>query len=209
MLRPAATRTAGDYRLVDDELRVTALFSTEIGCDADRHAQDAFLVAALLASPRVSLEGDTLTLHGPSTTIELVDRTGADPDRPLIGTTWVVTGFIDGEIASSFATDSPASILFVEGSTLSGFDGVPRPSRSPSRSPTGSVGGELRGDGELQFGPLVQAESAGCPTPAGYEDAFYRMFETSSAVFAIEGPKLTILNADGAGVTFVAESEIP
>ena len=41
------------------------------------------------------LDGDRLTLHSAATTIQLVDRRVADPDRPIEGTVRQLDGIID------------------------------------------------------------------------------------------------------------------
>lgn len=193
----------GAYAIHGARLAVSALSMTEIGCEPARHAQDDLLVATLRASPTVTQAGDTLRLATDSITIDLLDRDVADPDRPLVGTAWEVTGFLDEQAATSFATDAPASVVFSADSTVSGFDGCARFSAAVEIA-DGSVGGPVEGDGELQFGPVERETARACAAPEGYVEAFNRLFETGAATYVIEGASLTVLNGAAAGATFVA-----
>lgn len=74
---------------------------TEVGCDPERHDQDAWLDDFLLSSPTVALSGDELTLTGDDAVIELLDQEVAEPDRPLVGTTWRVDTIYEGDTAWS------------------------------------------------------------------------------------------------------------
>ena len=87
----------GPYQVDDNQqLTATEMAITEMGCDPERHAQDEFVAAILTAHPRLTISGDHLTLATDTVTIEFLDTDVADPDRPLIGTHWTVTGFIQG-----------------------------------------------------------------------------------------------------------------
>ena len=68
---------------------------TEMRCNPQRHAQDHFVLSVLGMKPRVTLVGDELVLATEAMTINLVDRSVADPDLPIIGTSCIVTGLID------------------------------------------------------------------------------------------------------------------
>ena len=193
----------GEYSIVDGTLVVSPIAMTEIGCEPARHAQDDFVVATLSASPSVWLEDDTLRLATGTATIELLDRQVADPDRPLVGTSWEVTGFLDGPAATSFATEAPASVVFSADSTMSGFDGCTS-FTAPVEIADGSVGGPVEEDGELQFGPVERGDARGCAAPEGYVEAFDRLFETGEATYDIDGAKLTVVSGAGGGATFVA-----
>lgn len=191
----------GPYQIDDNQqLTVSEMATTEIGCDPERHAQDEFVAAALTDHPRLTLSGDLLILATDTVRIEFLDTEVADPDRPILGTRWVVTGFIQGEVHVSMNVD-PAQegwIEFSEDSQLTGFDGCVDFS-APAEVSDGSIGGPVEGDGEIQFGEVA---SAVCEEPSRYSDASAALFETGDAVFSIDGPRLTLLNSDGNGVTF-------
>ena len=184
----------GPYQIDDNQqLTVTEMATTEIGCDPESHAQDEFVAAVLIVQPQLTLNGDYLTLATDTVRIEFLDTEVADPDRPIFQTHWVVTGFIQGEMAISMNVD-PAQegwIEFSEDSQLTGFDGCVDFSAPVEVS-----------DGEIQFGEVTSAD---CEEPSSYSEAFAALFETDNAVFSIDGPRLTLLNSDGNGVTFKAD----
>ncbi len=191
----------GPYQIDDNQqLTVTDLSTTEIGCDPERHAQDEFVAAVLIVQPQLTLNGDYLTLATDTVRIEFLDTEVADPDRPISQTRWVVTGFIQGEVAISMNVD-PAQegwIEFSEDSQLTGFDGCAAFS-APAEVSDGSIGGPVEGDGEIQFGAIT---SDVCAEPSRYSVAFAALFETDDAVFSIDGPRLTLLNSAGNATTF-------
>ena len=179
------------YQIDDNQqLTVTDLSTTEIGCDPERHAQDEFVAAVLNAQPQLTLSGDYLILATDTIRIEFLDTEVADPDRPIFQTRWVVTGFIQGEMAISMNVDPDQEgwIEFSEDSQLTGFDGCVDFSAPVEVS-----------DGEIQFGEVTSAD---CEEPSSYSEAFAALFETDNAVFSVDGPRLTLLNSDDNGVTF-------
>jgi heat shock protein HslJ len=129
-------------------LSVEDLAITDMGCDAPRHAQDDWLAKLLQNKPTWKLEADTLTVTSGGTTISLLDRKSAEPDRPLDGTKWTLETVITGEVASHQAGSDKVWI------TLNG-DRV-----------TGSTGcNELQGvvardNGKLTFGDIVTTRRA-------------------------------------------------
>lgn len=119
--RAGCNLLSGAVAIEDGELVTDGpLMTTEMGCDAPRHAQDEWLGALLVARPSLTLDGDGLVLRGgdPAAVITFVDQRVADPDRALAGTTWRLTGFVDGATASS-APATPPVDLVIEGATLS------------------------------------------------------------------------------------------
>jgi heat shock protein HslJ len=112
----------GSYRLDGGRLIFEGAGMTEMGCDPARHAQDDWLVAFLAAGPSVQLTTDALVLSAGTTTIRLVDRRVADPDRPLVGPTWVLVAIIgpggaDGAV-SSIPEGIVASLRFGDDGTV-------------------------------------------------------------------------------------------
>lgn len=194
----------GPYQVDDNQqLTVTEMATTEIGCDPERHAQDEFVAATLTAQPQLTLSGDYLILATDTVRIEFLDREVADPDRPIMGTHWTVTGFIQGETATAMNVDPTQVgwIEFGEDSQLTGFDGCVD-FTAPVEVSDGSTGGPVEGDGEIQFGELTSED---CEESSSYSEAFAALFETDNAVFSIDGPRLTLLNSQGNGVTFRAD----
>ena len=195
----------GGYQLDASTLVIGAMAMTEMGCDPARHAQDDLVVGFLAASPSLELAGDELVASTDDTVMRFLDRRAADPDRPIVDTEWEVTGFIDGEVAMSFAeAGAPASLTFDgERSEVAGFDGCAT-FTIPVEIADGSTGGPVEGDGELQFGsPSVDEIDGDCPPD---DEARARLYDAlaGEAVYEIDGPNLTITNRNGNGVTLRA-----
>lgn len=191
----------GAYSLDGDVLVVSDMFSTEIGCDPDRHDQDMFVSAFLTSGPTVALDGDLLTLSGESVTIDFADLSGQT--ESLIGPRWEVTGFIDGQAATSFSVDEPAFLVF-EADTMTGFDGCDEIA-APVEISDGSTGGPVAGDGELQFGQLEVLDPVAECIDAEYREQVREVL-TGEASYTIEnaGPgvsNLTIANRSGLSMT--------
>jgi heat shock protein HslJ len=101
----------GAYSLAGNVLHVEGLSMTEMGCDPERHAQDDWVAKLLAAGPTLAVDGANLAVEAGDTRITLLDREVAEPDKSLIGPTWVVTGFVDGDVAGSLGPTS-ASLVF-------------------------------------------------------------------------------------------------
>lgn len=111
------------YRVEDGVLRLVGDASmTEMGCDPERHEQDAWLAGFLGSAPRVELEGPRLTLSTGGTEIRLLDREVAEPDLPLAGTAWVLETIVEEGVASSVPTGLEATLGIRDG-RIGGFDG--------------------------------------------------------------------------------------
>ena len=102
----------GAYAIEDGTLRLGSLFTTEMGCDPERHAQDAWLSGFLGSRPSVELADENLVLDGGGTVIRLLDREVARPDLPLVGTRWTVDALLDGETVSSIPAGLTATLEF-------------------------------------------------------------------------------------------------
>jgi heat shock protein HslJ len=102
---------SGAYTIVDDRLDVGMLAMTEMACQEPLMAQDGW-VAALLDGATITLDGDTLTLAQDGVALTLQDREVADPDRPLLGTRWVVDGLISGDAVASVPEGVTAALVF-------------------------------------------------------------------------------------------------
>jgi heat shock protein HslJ len=93
-----------------DRLVVDQLSQTDMGCDPARHDQDSWLAAFLTGRPVVTLDEDELVLQREATIVRLLDRRVADPDLPLVGTTWEVESIIQGQTVSSVPEGAAASL---------------------------------------------------------------------------------------------------
>jgi heat shock protein HslJ len=107
-----------DGRLVAGDMAMTAM-----GCDGGRGEQDAWLAQFLASTPTIRLSGAELVLANSTTEIRLLDRKAADPDRPLIGTRWVVESIVDRDTASSIPQGAVAQLLVIADGTFTGNTG--------------------------------------------------------------------------------------
>jgi heat shock protein HslJ len=104
----------GEYVVRDGILIMQNLSSTEIGCDAARHAQDMLLADFMTSMPQLRRDEDQLTLTGEEITLVFLDREVADPDRPLASTEWTIDTFIEGGAASNLPLASAPTLRFEE-----------------------------------------------------------------------------------------------
>ena len=104
----------GPYRIDGDRLVAGQLATTEMACDPALMEQDRWL-ADLLGGATIALDGDTLDAHQGDHRLTLLDREVADPDRPLLGTRWVVDGLISGDAVSSVPAGVIAALTFSDG----------------------------------------------------------------------------------------------
>lgn len=180
-----------------DHLVVQGMGGTEMGCDPELHDQDEWLIDLLSSEPTVSLDGDTLTITGDATVIELLDREVAQPDQDLEGPTWELSGMINGETASSTPNGAVATIEFADQQVTVQVEGCN----------SGSAPAEVSDDGstepEILFGDLVMTRMA-CPDPqTEVETALVNVLH-DSVTYEIEASSLTLMQPDGQGLTFEA-----
>ena len=195
---------SGDYRLEGDVLRVGQMGGTEMGCDPERHDQDRWLTELLTAGPRLEPAEDGFVLTSGDTAIRFVDREVADPDQPLVGTKWVVTGFIDGDVAmSTSGPGDPGQLVFEDNGLVTGHDGCNGfgYGSSPGEEPEG-LAYRVEG-GSITFeGGAVTTDMA-CPDREDDVERYHAVLR-GTVEFEIEGTQLTLVAGDGRGVTFTA-----
>jgi heat shock protein HslJ len=104
----------GAYRIDGDRLAAGPLSTTEMACEPALMDQDRWL-AELLGGAAVTLSGDTLTLADGGVALVLQDREVVDPDRPLLGTRWVVDGLVSGDAVGSVPGGVTAALTFRDG----------------------------------------------------------------------------------------------
>ncbi|HSP04955.1 MAG TPA: META domain-containing protein [Acidimicrobiales bacterium] len=196
----------GPYELDGDRLLVEDLSMTEMGCDPERHAQDEWFAGVLQSEPTVVVDGDTMTLTAGETVVRFVDREVAEPDQELVGTTWEVDGFADGQdpedAAMSVAVDQPATVRFGEDGFVTGNDGC-------NAFGTGEVDGtqdglryQLDGDRVVLSGAPVSTQVA-CPDVEDYVDRFWAAL-SGTVTWSVDADRLTLVGEDGRVVTFRA-----
>ncbi len=178
----------GAYRIEDGRLVFSGGSMTEMGCDPDRHAQDDWLIGLLGSRPSIAQDGSELTLTAGETVIVLQDREVADPDRPLVGTTWTVDTLISGDAASSIPDGVTATLVFAGDGTVAVQPGC------------NSAGGRYEvGDGTMRITGLVTTDMA-CDGPAAMlESTVLGVLGADSLTYDIDAGSLTIM-ADDVGL---------
>jgi heat shock protein HslJ len=179
----------GPYAIDGERLVVGPLAMTEMACQPALMEQDAWL-AALLDGAVVSLAGDTLTLAKDGTRLALLDREVAEPDRPLIGTRWVVDGLVSADAVSSVPLGVTAALTFAE-------------DRVDVESGCNRGGGAVTIAGPtLAFGPIALTKMA-CEDGAMDVERAVLAALAGEARYLIEASTLTI-DAGGSGLSLRA-----
>ena len=187
---------SGEATVDGDRLTAGQLATTEMGCDPPRHEQDAWLGDFFAAHPTYALDGDQLRLTSGATVVELVDRTTADPDRPLEDTVWQLDSIVAGDAVSSVPGETPTTLTIVGGNI--------------EIADTGCNGGGGTAEidaaaSELTVGPLIWTMMACGEPSATIEQAFNDVLEGTIA-YEIEAGTLTLSHPDGQGLMFKATS---
>lgn len=152
--------------------------TTEMGCEEPLMAQDQWL-AAFLPGAQLRLDGDTLTLAKDGVTLTLTDRAVAEPDRPLLGTRWVVESLVSGGAVSSVPAGVTASLTFSDG----GVDVEAGCNRG---------GGSTQvSDTTITFGPIRITRMA-CPEPAMSVENAVLAALSGEVVYGIEADTLLL-----------------
>lgn len=173
---------SGQATFAGDQLTVGPMMSTMMACDQPLMDQDTAVAAFLNAGVTVLLDGANLALTGADgARIELLDREVADPDRPIEGTTWVVTGIISDEAISSGWGEAVASITIVDGQAQVAA-GCNRGMASASI-----------GEGTITFGPLALTKMM-CDDEAMRLETAVTTVLQGEVTFDIEADSLTLMN---------------
>jgi heat shock protein HslJ len=175
----------GSYAVDGGRLVVGALATTEMGCDPALMDQDPWL-GGFLDGASIALAGDMLTLAKDGVTLTLLDREVADPDRPLVGTRWVVDGLVSGDTVSSVPAGVVATLVFANGEVA-----------VAAGCNSGGGTAEIT-ETAITFGPLALTEMACGPDAMAVEQAVTSAL-AGTVDYAIEADSLTLSGA-GAGL---------
>ncbi|WP_330179946.1 META domain-containing protein [Nocardia sp. NBC_01503] len=75
-------------------LKVGELATTMMGCPGENAGADDWALGVLRSAPTWKLSGSDLTITGNGNTVTMVDRKVANPDKPLVGTAWIVDSLV-------------------------------------------------------------------------------------------------------------------
>jgi len=180
---------SGSYAIDGGRLVARQLATTEMGCEAPLMEQDQWL-GSLLDGATITLDGDTLSLAKDGVRLTLLDREVADPDRPLIGTRWILDGLISGGSVSSVAAGVTAVLTFSNG-------------RVDVEAGCNTGGGTVEiADGLITFGPIALTKMACVAEMMAVERAVTGAL-SGQVRYTIQAGALT-LDAGGKGLTLRA-----
>ena len=180
----------GAYRFENGTRLVLGnIFTTEMACDPDRHAQDAWLTTLLGSGPTIRLIGDTLAIEQGSTQFLLEDREVVEPDAELVGPSWTVESILSGDTVSSAPADSVAVLSFNDDGTLDVDAGC-----------NGGSGTWSAVAGGIEVGPLMLSKMACTRGPAQLESAVLGVLEAGGTINAAIDGQLLTLQAGGRGL---------
>jgi heat shock protein HslJ len=175
----------GNYRLDGRSLVTDQLAMTEMGCPPALMDQDTWLADLLTSRPTLDLDGDELTLTSGPTVLSLLDRVVADPDRPLVGTTWRVDSLVTGEAVSSTPGEAQATLTFREDGTVEVMAGCNR-----------GRGTWVEGDGTVTLSGIALTRMACSGDRAELEEAVLRVLQAGELEVRITAASLQLLAGD-------------
>lgn len=201
-------RMGGTARWDGAALTVPELIQTEMACDAPLMAQEQWFADLLVGGVTVALTGNQLSLTRGSVTLDLLDRTVADPDRPLVGTTWILDGITSGTGDSASASWSerwPSVVLRIGDRQLDVFNGL----TWLAAEITDAGGNPAASSGTVHVAGGLGGDGIGCD--GGGADCFVDVSVLGSDFdYAITAGSLTVSgigSTAGHGLTFKAAAE--
>lgn len=184
----------GTYRIDGTRLVVQGLAMTEMGCAQPLMVQDAW-VASLLDHPVQLVTGTNARLVSGNVVLALSEGRAVSPERPLVGTKWLLDTVYNGQTASSVPLGDVAWVVFDHNGNVSVNDGL------NDGSGLVRVAGNQLTFGDLAWS-LVGCVGHGCPV------GNFSKVLSGTATFAITGGSLTITQGvDGLG--FKAVDRLP
>lgn len=171
---------SGSFSIEGDVLHVPLLAQTMKACPGPLMMQDRWVSTLLTSEPTIALSGHHLRITGTDGMVDLQDRSVADPDRSLTGTTWSLDGIgTDGAVSTV-----PSGVV----STLEiGPDGAIRVDTGCNRG-TGTVSITER---DITVGPLALTRMA-CPSPADQVEQAVMSTLQGQVGYTISGDSLTL-----------------
>jgi heat shock protein HslJ len=177
----------GAYTVSGDVLSAPTMAMTQMACDPALMDQDTWLSEAFSGSPTFALEGDELTVTAADgSTITFLDAAVAEPDQPLEGTRWVVSGLLANEGISTVPIGAEASITITDGTAA-----------VEAGCNTGSAPVTIT-DTTITFGPMILTRMA-CPQPQmDLENAVVAVLD-GEVTYTIDSSTLRLRKAADAG----------
>ncbi|CAM3230896.1 META domain-containing protein [Prescottella defluvii] len=183
-------RGVGGVDLSGGVVKTGAIATTMMACPDELAGADTWMTDLFATQPSWALTDGVLTLTSPGTTVTLADKKTANPDRPLVGTTWVVDTLISPQaVMTSAALEASAPTLTIgDNGQATGTTGCNR-FNGPAQV----------GDGTVTFGPLASTKMA-CPADVTEVEQSVQHVLDGEVTYTIDGNTLTLMRADGTGL---------
>ncbi|WP_410788343.1 META domain-containing protein [Kribbella sp. C-35] len=140
--RAGCNELIGAIQVDDGVLRFELQMQTQMGCGPELEAQDDWLAELLTHQSDCTVDGDTLTLTSGGTTLVLLERSLANPNFPLEGSTWNVESVVRGEVFEHFPLVGAAGLI-INGTQVTGSTGSSSFTATVSRDESTLVFSEL------------------------------------------------------------------
>ncbi|QBJ95209.1 META domain-containing protein [Rhodococcus sp. ABRD24] len=183
-------RGVGSVELAGGIVNTGPIATTMMACPGDIAGADKWMTDFFAARPTWKLDAETLTLVSPETTVSLTAKTVTSPDRPVIGTTWVVDTLISPDaVSTSTALETSAPTLTIaENGRATGTTGCNR-----------FNGPAQLGNGTITFGPLVTTHLT-CPTDVTEVERAVLAVLDGEVTYAIDADTMKLMRPDGLGL---------
>ncbi|NLG55476.1 MAG: META domain-containing protein [Rhodococcus sp.] len=194
-------QAGGSVDLADGTLTTGPLAMTMMACIGDTANADAWMQQFLESGPQWTLDADTLTLTGENSTVTLIDKKVAQPDKPIVGTTWHVTSLISTEaIETSQALEDAAPHFTIgDDGTVTGSAGC---NQMTGRA---TISNQSGATATITFEPVGTTMMA-CDDDAMAVEAAVLSALSGETTATVDGDTLRLQRADGVGVDARATS---
>lgn len=187
--------SSGTVDLSNHILHTSPLAGTLMACTGDRGRADAWQNTFLESDPTWRLDGDKLTLTGKTVTVHLTDKKIVTPDKPLLGTTWVVTTLLtpQGQVRSTTLDEVSPNLTIGEGGTVTGMAGCNRMTGTAGIGPGDAVNFAVATTKMMCAPEVMEVESSVLTALDGRTTA------------TVDGDTLTLRNDNGSGLVLHAQ----
>lgn len=173
----------GGYTIEDGKLVIGPMMMTEMACEEPLMAQDTW-ISTFLPGATITLDGDTLTLAKDGVTLTATDKEVAQPDLPLVGTTWIVEGIVTDQSVSSIPGGITASLVLADGRVA-----------VDTGCNTGKGSVQIA-ETVIVFGPIGTTK-IGCPGQAGMIERRVLEVLSGDVAWTIDADALSLRGAGG------------
>ncbi|MBM4485507.1 META domain-containing protein [Rhodococcus hoagii] len=183
-------RGVSSVDLADGIVRTGAIATTMMACPGELAGADKWMTDLFEARPTWELDGAILTLTAPGAAVTLTDKKTANPDRPVVGTTWVVDTLVTPQaVSTSVALEASAPTLTIDDAgQVTGSTGCNR-FNGPA-----TIAGDT-----ITFGPLATTRMA-CPADVADVERSVLHVLDGPVTYEVDGPTMRLTKDDGTGL---------